>query len=122
MTFNLDLNLDLGLTIVISGDGRKNGQCLGIYHWNLENKCYKQVSTEQNCNTDERADRYLFKVLYHYCQTEIKLQIKSLKFLNPKIWTLAGVIIIGIYHQPTQSILFKADLMYVPSKNQDISL
>ena len=42
--------------VVISGDGKRQGHCLGLYLWDPESNCYKQKSTE---NVETREKRYL---------------------------------------------------------------
>ena len=44
--------------IVISGDGKRQGHCLGLYLWDPESNCYKQKSTE---NVETRENRYLYR-------------------------------------------------------------
>ena len=59
LTMTVNVPNDL---IVITGDGTmKQGQCLGLYSYDPEHYCYKQVATEEHCVPAERVSRFVYR-------------------------------------------------------------
>jgi len=57
MTVNVPNDL-----IVLAGDGTmEKGECLGLYHFDTDHGCYKQVATEEHCNPAKRRSRYIYR-------------------------------------------------------------
>ena len=53
------MEIKIPIFIVISSEGiaaKEKGQCLGLYQYDSENDCYKQVSSEE-----DKTFRYLYR-------------------------------------------------------------
>ena len=55
------MTISIPSMMVITGDGTMSrGQCLGLYSFDQEHGCYKQVATEENCYPSQRKSRFVY--------------------------------------------------------------